>query len=214
MNGAELIVAALENEGVRQIFGVPGRRKPRRGRGVAPLEDRAGADASRAGGGFHGGDAWAADRKARGLHHDARSRRAQPDNRRGLRAAWRHANGDDHRAEGHLEPQTGELSGCRHCFDDDAADQDGGSDRERRDHSDHGAGGVPRRTARAARPGSSRIAGRHRPRGGARQGSDSAPSDRFADRVQRRTGPGGSTHWQRRATADHAGRRGEPAAAF
>jgi thiamine pyrophosphate-dependent acetolactate synthase large subunit-like protein len=26
MNGAELLVAALENEGVRRIFGVPGER--------------------------------------------------------------------------------------------------------------------------------------------------------------------------------------------
>ena len=59
------------------------------------------------------------------------------------------------------------------------------SDREPRDHSDDGAGGVPRRAAGAARPGSSRTAGGHRPRGGARHGSDPAPSDRFADRVQR-----------------------------
>ena len=58
------------------------------------------------------------------------------------------------------------------------------SDRERRDHSDHGAGGVPRRAARAAGPGSSRTAGRHRPCGGARHGADPAPSDRFADRVR------------------------------
>ena len=168
-----------------------GRRKSRRGRSVAPLDDRACADASRAGGGFHGGDARAADRQARGLHHDARPRRAQSHNRRGLRAARRHADGDDHRAEGRLEPQTGELSGRRHRLGHDAAHQDGGSDRERRDHSDHGAGGVPRRAARAARPGASRTAGRHRPRGGARYGADPAASDRFADRVERRARSGG-----------------------
>ena len=34
------------------------------------------------------------------LPHDARSGRAQPDDRRGLRAARRHADGDDHRPEG------------------------------------------------------------------------------------------------------------------
>ena len=154
-----------------------GRRESRRGRSFTPLDDRACADASRAGGGFHGGDAWAAHRQARGLHHDARPRRAQPDDGRGLRAARRDADGDDHRAEGHLESQAGGLSGRRHRISHDAADQDGGSDRERRDHSDHGAGGVPRRAAGAAGPGSSRTAGRHRARAGARHGADPAPSD-------------------------------------
>ena len=191
MNGAELIGFRARERGRAANLRRAGRRKSRRGRSAAPLDDRACADASRAGGGFHGGDAWAAHRQARGLHHDARPRRAQPHHRRGLRAARRHADGDDHRAEGHFEPQTGGLSGRRHRLDDDAPDQDGRSDRERRDHSDHGAGGVPRRAAGAAGPGSSRIAGRHRPCGGARHVADPVPSDRFANRVRRRARSGG-----------------------
>ena len=47
-----------------------------------------------------------------------------------------------------------------------------------------GARGVPRRAAGAAGPGASRTAGRHRPRGGARHGADPAASDRSADRVR------------------------------
>ncbi len=186
MNGAELLVSALENEGVEQIFGIPGRGESRRRRSAAALHDQTGADPSRAGGRFHGGDARAADRQGRGLPHDARSRRAQPHHRRGLRAARRHADGDDHRPEGNSEPQTGALSGRRHRLDHDAADQDGASDRQSGDHSHDGARGVPRRAAGAAGPGPSRTARGHRPRGGAGHVAGPAPSDRSAGRASAR----------------------------
>ena len=96
------------------------------------------------------------------LPRDARPRRAQPDDRRRLRAARRHADGHDHRPEGDPEPQAGALSGRRHRLDHDAADQDGASDRQSGDHSVDGARGVPGGAAGAARTGSSRTAGGHR----------------------------------------------------
>ena len=50
--GSDLLVAALENEGVEQIIGIPWRGKSRR-RGVAAhLADRVGPHPARAGGGF------------------------------------------------------------------------------------------------------------------------------------------------------------------
>ncbi|MEH2471414.1 thiamine pyrophosphate-dependent acetolactate synthase large subunit-like protein [Nitrobacteraceae bacterium AZCC 2161] len=62
MNGAELFVSALENEGVQQIFGVPGEENLdlvealRRSsiKLVLTRHEQAAA--------FMGGDAWAADR--------------------------------------------------------------------------------------------------------------------------------------------------------
>ena len=158
--------------------------------------------------------ARAADRQARGLHHDARPRRARPDYRRRLRAARRHADGDDHRAKGRLEPETGKLSDRRYRFGHDAAHQDGGSDRERRRPFRPWCG---RRSASRSSSGPARCILNCRktsPTRRRRHGADPAPSDRFADRVERRARSSGATHHRRRAPADHAGRRREPATAF
>ena len=72
--GSDLLVAALENEGVDRIFALPGEENLDVVEFAAAFEDRAGADAARAGGGLHGGDPGAADRPARRLPLDARAR--------------------------------------------------------------------------------------------------------------------------------------------
>ena len=88
------------------------------------------------------------------------------------------------------------------------------SDRQRRDHSDAWCG---KRSASRSRSGRARFISNCRKTSPTRAGPDmapiAAPSDRFADRVQRRARSGGGAHPRRRAAADHAGRRGEPAAA-
>ena len=168
MNGAELLVAALENEGVKQIFGVPGEENLDVVEALRRSSDRAGGDPPRTGGGLHGGDPRTADRRAGRLPDDARSGRAQSDDGRGLRPARRDADGHDHRSEGHPQPQAGALSGRGHRLDHDAADQDGASDRQPGDDPHDRARSVPGRAAGAAGPGASRTAGGHRGGGSAR----------------------------------------------
>ena len=158
MNGAELVVAALENEGVGEIFGTPGEEnldvvealRRSKIRLVLTRHEQAAAfmaarmDASPAG---------------RGSAHPLGP------------GALNVITGAAYALLGAMPmvmitgqkrilPANGGLSGGRHRFGHDAADQDGGSDRQPRDHSDNGAGGVPCRPAGAAWPGSSRIAGR------------------------------------------------------
>ena len=72
--GSDLLVAALENEGVERIFGVPGEENLDVVESLRNSQHRARAHAPRAGGGVHGGDPRAADRQARRLHRDARAR--------------------------------------------------------------------------------------------------------------------------------------------
>ena len=72
--GSDLLVAALENEGVDRIFGFPGEENLDVVESLRTVEDRAGADAARAGGGLHGGDPGAADRPSRRLPVDAWAR--------------------------------------------------------------------------------------------------------------------------------------------
>ena len=76
--GSDLLVAALENEGVERIFGVPGEENLDVVELLRYSADRAGADAARASGRLHGGDLRAAHRQARRLHRDARTGRAEP----------------------------------------------------------------------------------------------------------------------------------------
>jgi len=60
--GSDLLVAALENEGVERIFGIPGEESRRR-RVPARVGDRTGVDATRAGCGLHGRNLRAAHGK-------------------------------------------------------------------------------------------------------------------------------------------------------
>ena len=134
MKAASLLVAALENEGVKQIFGVPGEENLDVVEALRRSAIKLVRDAPRAGGGLHGRDAWPADRRGWRLPFDAGSGRAQSDDGRRLRPARRDADGHDHGPERRPQPQAGALSGRRHRLDDDAADQDGASDRQPGDH--------------------------------------------------------------------------------
>ena len=211
--GSDLMVAALENEGVDRIFGVPGEENLDVVEACAARQSSR-SDPSRAGGGFHGGDPWAAHRQARRLHHDARPRRAQSTTGAAYALLGAMPMVMITGQKGILTAQQARLPDRRHRRRDEAADEDGASDRQRRDHSDHGARGVPRRAGGAAGPGSSRTAGRHRRRGAETIALDPAPSDRSADRAQRRARPRGRDDPQRETAADHARRRGKPAAAL
>ena len=155
MNGAELMVSALENEGVRQIFGVPGEENLdvvealRRSKIelVLTRHEQAAAFMAATHGRLTGKPGVCITTLGPGaLNLTTGAAYALLGAMPMVMITGQ---------KGILEPQTGGFSGRRHRFGDDAADQDGGSDRERRDHSDHGAGGVPRRAARAARPGAS-----------------------------------------------------------
>ena len=72
--GSDLLVTALENEGVDRIYALPGEENLDVLESLRAFEDRTGVDAARAGRGFHGGDPGAADRPSRRLPFDARPR--------------------------------------------------------------------------------------------------------------------------------------------
>ncbi len=63
--GSDLLVAALENEGVDRIFGVPGEENLDVVESLRKSRIELVLDAARAGGRVHGGDAWPADRQGR-----------------------------------------------------------------------------------------------------------------------------------------------------
>ena len=98
--GSDLLVAALENEGVERIFGVPGEEnldvveslRNSRIELVLTRHEQAAAFMAATHGRLTG-------RPGR-LHRDARAGRAEPRDRRGLRASRRHADDHDHRPEG------------------------------------------------------------------------------------------------------------------
>ena len=94
------------NEGVDRIFGVPGEEN------LDVVESLSGSKIQlvltrhEQAAGVHGGDLRPAHRQAGRVHLDARARRAEFLDRRGLRAARRHADDHDHRPEGdHDSPQ-------------------------------------------------------------------------------------------------------------
>ena len=72
--GSDLLVAALENEGVEYIFGVPGEENLDVVESLRKSRITARPDPARAVGGVHGGDPRASDRPARGVHLHARAR--------------------------------------------------------------------------------------------------------------------------------------------
>ena len=186
MNGAELIVSALENEGVRQIFGIPGE------------ENLDVVEALRR----------STIKLVLTRHEQAAAFMAATHGRLTGRAgvclttlgpgALNLTTGAAYALLGAMPMvmitgQKGILSRKQARFQVvdivstmTPLDQDGPSDRESGDHSDDGAGGVPRGAAGAAGPGSSRIAGGHRPRGGAGHVSRPAPPDRSAGRSSAR----------------------------
>ena len=189
----------------------PGRGEPRRRRVAAHVLDRADRHPPRAGRGLHGGDARAADGRARRLPVDARARRAQPHDGRRLRPSRRHADADDHRAEADPQCQAGALPDRRHRPDHAAADEIVPADRHGGVDPDAGARGLPARCRGEPRPRAPRAARGHRRRGGRRRDRAGA-SDRSADRGAPRATPRRRDDPRRPAPAgDDRGRR-QPAA--
>ncbi len=72
--GSDLLVRALENEGVDRIFGVPGEENLDVVEILRSSSHQARPHPARAGRGLHGGDLRPAHRQARRLHRNARAR--------------------------------------------------------------------------------------------------------------------------------------------
>src|SRR5271165_1343642 len=190
MKAATLLVSALENEGVKQIFGVPGEENLdvvealRRSaiKLVVTRHEQAAAFMAATHGRLTGEPGVCLSTLGPGALNLTTG---------AAYALLRDADDHDYGPEGRPQPQAGSLSGRRHRLDDDAADQDGSSDRQPGDDPRDGAGGLPRRAAGETRPGSSRIAGGHRGGGSARDFARSAPLDRAACRAFCGAGPCG-----------------------
>ena len=210
--GSDLLVAALENEGVEYIFGVPGEEnldvvESLRGSSIELVLTRHEQSAA-----FMAATHGRLTGRPGRLHRDAGAGRAEPGDRCGLCASRRHADDPDHRPEGDHEQPAGALPDRRHGRDDAAADQVDAPDRQHGHHPDLRARRVPRGDGGAAGAGAPGAARGHRRRGGAGPADGAAAPDRAAGgtaggaRPRRRDDPGGQ------AAAGDAGRRRQPAA--
>ena len=189
--GSDLLVAALEREGVDRIFGVPGEENLDVVESPAHLLDRARPHPPRASRRLHGRHPRPPHRQTRRVHLNARSRRAQLLHRRRLRPSRRHADDHDHRPEGDHDRPPGPLPDRRRDRLDEAAHQDDAPDRQRGLDPGHRARGVPRRHGGAARPGASRAAGGRGGRGGRARAADPAAPGRHPGRPPGGARPGG-----------------------
>ncbi len=205
---------ARERGRASEIFGVPGEENLDVVESLRRSTIKLVAHPPRAGRGLHGRDAWAPHRQAGRLHHHARPGRAQSHHRRGLRAARRDADGDDHRPEGHPEPQAGALPDRRHRRDHDAADQDGAI---RSSAPRPSRRWCARRSASRSRNGPARFISNCRKTSPRETAPDMSPIPPHPIELPvapaRGARPGGRADPERRAPADHAGRGGEPPAA-
>ena len=161
--GSDLLVAALENEGVDRIFALPGEEnldvleslRNSKIELVLTRHEQAAAFMAATQGGLPA---------VPGLPVDVRAGRAEFHHGCGLRPSRRDADAHDHRTEGDHERAAGALSDRGYRRGDAPADQDDAADRVGRHDPDHRARCVPRRGGRAARAGASRTAGGHRGR--------------------------------------------------
>ena len=100
MNAAQLFVRCLENEGVKDVYGIPGGEHPHGRRlcrvVIHPLHPRP----PRAGRLLHGRYLWASHGSGRSVHGDTRARRAQPRPRHYRREYRQRATRRDQRAGG------------------------------------------------------------------------------------------------------------------
>ena len=121
--GSDLLVAALENEGVDRIFGVPGEEnldvveslRTSSIELVLTRHEQSAAFMAATHGRLTGRPGVCIATLGPG--------RAEPGHRRGLRASRRHADDPDHRPEGDHEQPAGALPDRRHGRHDEAADQ-------------------------------------------------------------------------------------------
>ena len=210
--GSDLLVAALENEGVDRIFGVPGEenldvveslRTSRIELVVTRHEQAAGFMAA-----THG----RLTGQARRLHLDAWARRAQLLDRGGLCPSRRHADDHDHRAEGDHERQAGAVPDRRRHRLDEAADQDDAADRQRPQHPDRRSRCLPGCDGRASGPGASGASRGRRGDEDRVRSADSGASARTSGRPSRRHRSRGRDDPGGQASADHD-RRGRQSSA-
>ena len=149
--GSDLLVAALENEGVDRIFGVPGEEnldvveslRTSSIELVLTRHEQSAAFMAATHGRLTGRPGVCISTLGPGALNLV--------DRCGLRATRRHADGDDHRPEGDHDGAAGPLPDRRHRRHDEAVDEVLAPDRERGQHPDAGAGCVSRRDGGAPR---------------------------------------------------------------
>ena len=151
-----------------------GRRPHLRGSGeenldvveIAPnVNDQTHPDPTRTGGRLHGRDLRTAHRQARCLHHDARSRCAEPDDGAAYALSRRDADGHDHRPEGHHDGRQARFQIVDVVASIKPLTKMSRQICQRQAASRRRARRLPRRHGGAARTRSSRIARGHRRRG-------------------------------------------------
>ena len=208
MKGSDLLVAALENEGVERIFGVPGEEnldvvESLRGSSIKLIltrHEQAAAFMAATYGRLTGKPGVCIDH--------ARAGRAEPHHRRRLCLSRRDADGDDHRPERHHEQPPGAVPDRRRGRRLQAADQAVAPDRQPRQHPDAGARRLPHRHGGAARARCCWNCRRTSPARNDRAAADGpGASDRDPGGAPRRAGPRGRHDPGGQAPADHAGRR-------
>ena len=121
--GSKLLVAALENEGVERIFGIPGEEnldvvEAIRNSSIELILTRHEQAAA-----FMAATYGRLTGKAGVCITTLGPGRAEPHDRRGVCAARRHADDHDHRSEGHPVVAAGALPDRRCRCGDEAADQ-------------------------------------------------------------------------------------------
>ena len=212
VKGSDLLVAALENEGVDRIFGIPGEEnldvvesiRKSSIQLVITRHEQAAAFMAATYGRLTGKPGVCIATLGPGALNLL--------DRRGLRAARRHADDHDHRPEGHPVVAAGAVPDRRRRRGDEAADQAVAPDRLAGDDSDAGARRLPRRGGGAAGSGPSGTSGRHRPRN-VRAGADGPAASRRAALGERgRPRSRGRDDPEGRASVAHAGRGGIAAA--
>ena len=165
--GSDLLVAALENEGVERIFGVPGEEnldvvESLHGSKIELIVTRHEQACS-----VHGGDLRTPDRQARRLYEHAGTWGPEFLDGCGLCVSRRHADGPHYWSEGDSDQQAGPVSDCGRGREHDAPDQNGAPDRQHRNDPDDRARGIQGRAAGAPGTCPSGAAGGPRPGGSA-----------------------------------------------
>ena len=133
--GSDLFVAALENEGVERIFGVPGEEnldtvESLRTSSIELVVTRHEQSAA-----FMAATYGRLTGQARCLHQHAGAGGAESGDWRCVRAPGCDADDSDHRSEGDQEQPAGPIPDCRHGGDHEAADQVLPADRQHGEHS-------------------------------------------------------------------------------
>ena len=192
MKGSDLLVSALENEGVERIFGIPGEEnldiveslRRSRIRLVLTRHEQAAAFMAATHGRLTGKSGVCLTTLGPGaLNLTTGAAHALLGAMPMVIITW---------SERDFEPEAGTVPGrgCR-LDDHEAADEDGAPDRQHGDNSVHRARGLPTCAARKAGPGAFGSAGGHRTRRGARNSPRETAPGRYPGCPSRGAGPSG-----------------------